>query len=233
MASSRPELTVSEPTDLERADVLRLVAHDIKNPLTAVRVLAEMLLEDAPPSLRADLADVVEAVDLAAATTDALADLGRLEAGDEPTWVPDVVDLGAVVREVAERAAFVGIVTLGPCAGFVRADEAALERVITAVLLNGRRMLGPDERLRLDVRGDRVEVFHPRVHFDEAARAALLDLYGGPRLKTRRIRAAALGLGYARHVLQALGGTVELEARPDGLLVRLGLPGCPDPSLGR
>lgn len=231
MASSERGRPVYEPTDLDRADVLRLLAHDIKNPLTTVRVLAEMLLEDADPTARRDLADIVEAVDLAAVTADALADLGRLEAGDEPTWVPDEIDLAEVVREVADRDAFASVTSVDPeSAGRARADEGAASRVMVALLLNGRRMIGPDARLQVRVRDHVVHVEHPGVSLGQDDCSALLSLYGGARLKARRVRAAALGLGYVGHVIEGIGGSVEVASGPRGLDVRVTfLPARPEP----
>ena len=69
--------------------------------------------------------------------------------------------------------------------------------------------------------GPMIEVFHPEVELDADSRDALLSLYGGPVLKARRVRAAALGLGYAREVTEAIGGTFELEMRDDGMRVRM------------
>ncbi|MEZ4318657.1 MAG: histidine kinase dimerization/phospho-acceptor domain-containing protein [Myxococcota bacterium] len=209
-------------SDIMRSEALRQIAHDLKNPLTAVRVLAEMLLDDASPTLAADLTDIVEAVDVAAVTAEGLADLARLEAGDEPTYAPDVVDLVEVTRDVVARAAFTRVAkVVEPARGSARADESAIVRVLNGVLLNGRRMLKPREVLLVRVGGPLIEVFHPGVHLDTDARDALLTLYGGPMLKARRVRASALGLGYAREALEGIGGHLTVGDADDGLYVRL------------
>ncbi|MCB9675744.1 MAG: HAMP domain-containing histidine kinase [Alphaproteobacteria bacterium] len=208
-------------SDIQRSEALRQVAHDLKNPLTAVRVLAEMLLDEAGPTLAGDLTDIVEAVDVAAVTAEGLSDLARLEAGDEPTYAPDTVDLGDIVRDVASRAAFSRAVQVLEGSGEARADDSAIMRALNGVLLNGRRMLKPPKKLVIRVDGPMIEVFHPEVELDADSRDALLSLYGGPVLKARRVRAAALGLGYAREVTEAIGGTFELEMRDDGMRVRM------------
>ncbi len=211
-------------SDIQRSEALRHLAHDLKNPLTAVRVLTEMLLDEAEGTLQRDLVDIVEAVDIATVTAEGLADLARLEAGDEPTYAPDTIALGEVVREVAQRAAFARIVQFAePLSGSARADESAVARAINGVLLNGRRMLRARDALQVSVRGPFVEVLHPNVALDTDARDALLRLYGGPELKARRVRSAALGLGYAREVIEAIGGQLTLHDRNGDLVVRIEL----------
>ena len=209
-------------TEIQRAEALRQVAHDLKNPLTAVRVLAEMLLDDAGPTMSGDLIDIVEAVDVAAVTADGLSDLARLECGDEPTYAPDIVDLGEIAGEIVSRAAFARVCLRGSqFQGSARADDHAIERTLNGVMLNGRRMLKPHDMLTVSVIGSCIEVFHPGVCIDAESKEALMNIYGGPTLKARRVRASALGLGYAREVLEAIGGCMEFEDHEGGMLVRL------------
>ena len=88
-----------------RSDCLRLVAHDLNNPLTAIRILAEMLRDEIPDSeMRQDMIDILEAADLAGALMDSMASLVRLEGRDEDfTWFP--IDLVEVLRRVVDRPA--------------------------------------------------------------------------------------------------------------------------------
>jgi signal transduction histidine kinase len=211
-------------SDIQRSEALRQIAHDLKNPLTAVRVLTEMLLDDAEGTLRNDLVDVVEAVDIATVTAEGLADLARLESGDEPTYAPDTIALEEVVREVCSRAAFARVVVLeGAMEGRARADESAVARAFNGVLLNGRRMLRPRDAMRVSVEGAVIAVRHPHVVLDADSRDALLRLYGSPVLKARRVRCAALGLGYAREVVEAIGGRLTLHDADGDLVVRIQL----------
>lgn len=227
MASSRRGPAVHESSDpYERAEVLRLLAHDLKNPLTAVRVLAEMLLEDLPSEHHRDLNDLLEAVDRATVTAEGLSDLGRIEGGEEPTSSPDPFDLRELVDEVVDRPAFSTVVHLVPGAPVpVRSDAAAVERALIAVLLNGVRMIAPDACLSVGVADGVISVQHPGVPLADEDRDALFALYGGIRMKARRVRAAALGLGAARATIDAIGGSLTLNAGPDGMIARIDLVG--------
>src|SRR5690606_25946659 len=99
-----PEATVGDPgLDARRASCLRLLVHDLNNPLTAIRILAEMLGEEAEGEARRDLQDVLEAADLATALVDGLSAVTHLEdgAGDEDlTWTH--LDLASIVRQVVD-----------------------------------------------------------------------------------------------------------------------------------
>lgn len=216
---------MNDASDIVRSELLRQVAHDLKNPLTAARVLAEMLMDEVQPGLTRDLEDIVEAIDMAAVTAEGLADLARYEVGDEPTYAPEVVDLMPLVAEVVERKSFSRVTSIAPgSSGSARADEDALLRALTAVLLNGRRMLKPNGRLCVTVAAEVIEVLHTGVHVSTDARDALLRVYGGTELKALRVRSAALGLGYPREVVFNVGGSLELDQRDDGLVAVIRFP---------
>lgn len=228
MASSPPEALVDRDLETERADVLRHFAHDLKNPLTAVRVLIEMMVEEVDGQAREDLEDVIEAVDLCAAMAEGLSDLARVEAGAEPTYEIEIQDLTEVVKTVTERAGMRKYVRT-PALPSVRArvDPAAAKRALTAVLLNARRML-PAEQVELTLFEDaRIEILHPGLELRPADCADLLHPYGAARLRDRRLRASALGLFYARMTLEWLGGTLDVVPTEQGL--RVGLRFMPAP----
>lgn len=228
MASSMLEVLVDPDLEIERADVLRHFAHDLKNPLTAVRVLVEMMVEEVEGQAREDLEDVIEAVDLCAAMAEGLSDLARVEAGAEPTYEIEVQDLTAIVRAVVERAGMRKYVRLGAMPVVrARVDPPAARRALTAVLLNARRMM-PADPVELSMFEDaRIEILHPDLDLAPADAADLLHPYGAARLRDRRIRASALGLAYARTTMEWLGGSLDVVPEDAGL--RVGLRFLPAP----
>lgn len=221
MASSSPEGFVADD-EILRADVLRHFAHDLKNPLTAVCVLAEMLREDLGGQAREDMDDVIEALDLCTAMAEGLSDLARVEAGAEPTYEFEMHSLTELVERVCSRAGMVKHVERVPSpAVFARMDVGAGQRALTAVLLNARRML-PMARVRVRVlEPATVEVEHPGVRLEPVDAADLVRPYGAARLRDRRVRASALGLAYARSTLEGLGGSLEVLPEESALWVRL------------
>lgn len=220
---------VGRSTDELRADCLRLLAHDLNNPLTAIRILAEMLRDEAPDAeMRQDIIDILEAADLAGALMDGLSSMVRLEGRDEEfTWFP--IDLVELLRQSVDRPALRRHVRLDlPREIQMGGDRTALQRAFTDILVNARRLV--DGRLSIPVTarevGPKVEVrvHHPGPGVPAALRPRLLELYGAVELRQNRIPVTAAGLVYARSVIDAHGGTLTFEDPGDGpmdLVVRL------------
>ena len=200
----------------------QLFAHDLRNPLTAVRVLAQMLAEDVPEELQEDVEDILEAADLAIVMVDGFSDSTIYCEGQAQTRVRQPMDLGEIVVSVAERSAFRKKLELGVLDAARVGASSAAERVIAQVLYNGSRLLGPDKKLQVSVEMDgSVRVLHPHLSLAPADLLELLQPYGAVALKARRLRAAPLGLHHCKRMMESLGGTLFIENTPPGLLVRI------------
>lgn len=217
--------------DARRASCLRLLVHDLNNPLTAIRILAEMLGEEAEGEARRDLQDVLEAADLATALVDGLSAVTHLEdgAGDEDlTWTH--LDLASIVRQVVDRPAFRHRVELVlPSELPTHGDARALQRAITDILVNARALTENDATIRVVGREGRhvveLGVVHPPPVVPPDLRPLLLQPYGTVELRrSRRIPASAMGLAYAAQVAERHDGTVDFGDVEDGMTVLLRLP---------
>jgi PAS domain S-box-containing protein len=231
-----------------REDFLSVASHELRTPLTSLRLEVENLLRfarrkagDAGP----DVIQRTERIDAQAARLnhliDELLDVSRIAAGRLELQIEEV-DLVAVVAEVRTR--------LGDearrrgCAldvrGLERAvgawDASRLDQVITNLLSNAIKYgAGKPIEITVDVTGDRAVL---AVHdhglgipaedqdriFRRFERAASSRNYSG----------IGLGLWIVKQIVEALGGTVRVESRPElGATFTVELPRTRPPAAAR
>lgn len=230
MSTAERELPHVGRTDDElRSDCLRLVAHDLNNPLTAIRILAEMLRDEITDSeMRQDMVDILEAADLAGALMDGMSSLVRLEGGNEDyTWFP--FDLADLLRRAVDRPALRRHVRLDlPREIEMGGDRLALHRAFTDMLLNARRL--SEGWLPLTVSAScgeeivEVRIRHPGPAIPVPSRERLFALFGAVELRENRIPVSAVGLVHARSVIDGHEGSLVFEDSAEGgmdLVIRL------------
>lgn len=211
------------------AGQLSLFLHDLNNPLTAIRILAEMLIgELADGESEQDSIDVLQAADLATANVEAMsAVVALLGAPMTPTVR---MDIAGVVRRAADRPCMKGIVDLRGVDTALWVDQPGwtVEAVVNAMMLNARSLVvdGASLRVIFDVEEETLwlHVDHPDVHLGPRHLKALGEDRGPMRVRSEHVRVAALGLGYARRMARLMGGDLEFVDRPAGLRVTLNLP---------
>ncbi len=219
--------------DLERqrAQCMRLLAHDLNNPLTAIRILSEMLRDELrDEEMRRDVIDVLEAADLAGAIIDGMASMLRLDGEEEEyTWFP--IDLVQVIRGAVDRPALRTHVKLKlPHEIQMGGDRRALRRAFTDLLVNARRLVEAPHMVEISAhetaKGVEITIFHPGLGVPAALRESLFERFGAVDLRQKRIPVAAVGLRYAQHVVHKHGGTIQLEDAPDstGMIAQVTLP---------
>jgi signal transduction histidine kinase len=214
-----------------RAKLVANVSHELKSPVTSVRLFAEMLSDERLDASRArKFVDHLRAESLRLSQlVENLLDLSRLAKSEESLPV-EPVDLVPLLEHLGEGFSFlagneeVEFATEGllasPAAGPVVAltNAQAVERIVLNLLDNAlkyRREARAEVRLRLerDARWARISVADngpgiPRAHqprvFEEFYRARYED-YG--------VKGSGLGLAIARRLARKLGGEVRLESR--------------------
>ncbi len=210
-------------------------AHELRTPLTALRGSLEVLLRGAQddPSAAARLVqgmyrEVTRLVRLA----EQLLDITRL---DSPVIIHrqpvDVARFFTGFLDQARRLAGERTVTLTPGGDVtVSADPDALKQVLFNLVDNAVKHTSPDDRIEIgwEVGEDEVAIWVA----DDGAGIAPDDLphvfepfYRGDRSRSRRQGGAGLGLSLARAVVEAHGGTIEVESGLNvGTRVTLRLP---------
>ena len=215
------------------AEMARQIAHEIKNPLTPMRMSAQMLQRalQADDPRAAELAQRTARVVLA--QTDQLARIAsdfRHFAG-QPAQQLERVLVDDCVRDVAEDfAAHDGTdgptVRVVPAAGDaeVEVDRAELRRVFMNLVQNALEAVGDagEVELRSAVDGDRAvwTVRDTGPGIAEDVRARLFEPYF-----TTRSSGTGLGLAICRRIVETLGGTIDLvDAAPGRTTFAVSLP---------
>jgi two-component system nitrogen regulation sensor histidine kinase NtrY len=228
-------ITLDDVTDLARAqrvlawgEMARQVAHEIKNPLTPIR-LGVQHLRRARADARADFDAILDQnVARILAEIDRLDEIARSFSryGTAPTERPSAepTDVAAVVRDVVELERLgrdeiewraTGVDT--PVFAFASEDE--LREVMINLLENARLARARRVEMRVMADGDRVHV-HVRDDGHGIAPEVLPRIFE-PHFSTRT-SGSGLGLAISRQLLEGWGGTIQIENAPGGgALVRI------------
>ena len=203
----------------QRTDMLSGVSHDLRTPLTRMKLQLAML-PDGPDKqeLSADVEEMEHMLEGYLA-------FARGEGGEKPVST----ELNAIVDEVAAGAAKRGAVVDHHVEGSltVTARPNALKRAITNLAENAARY-GTHVRINAGVRGDAVEIIidddgpgiPPERRDDMFRPFARGDVSRNPTTG-----GVGLGLTIARDMVRSHGGDITLEDSPlGGLRARLRLP---------
>jgi len=209
---------------------MRLIGHDLSNPLTAIRILAEMLAGELPSDeMRQDMQDVLEAADLATSFIESLTAMISMEE-DEESFTRFLVDLRDVVSAAQRRPALVKQVecTLPDQPVRLIGERYPLQQAVTDVLLNARKLSGTKCKVKvhMDVGEEEVSVVCATEvgHVPLQLRPRLLELFGSVDVRQQRIPVAAVGLAYAANIADRHGGRIEMRDTDEGFAIVLTLP---------
>lgn len=194
----------------ERTAIMAAVAHDLRTPLTGLRLRVEGLAAAPREAAAADIARMERLI----------AQLLTYVRGEDAPWTVEPVDLADLAREMATRQVAMGRDVRLAADGeyLVNGDRDQLDRALSNLIDNAV------------LYGDRAEV---AVTSDEGAVVCIID-DSGPglppdqleavfspfhRLEASRSRAtggAGLGLAISRSIIERSGGGVVLGDRPEG-----------------
>jgi two-component system osmolarity sensor histidine kinase EnvZ len=208
--------------DDERALLLAGVSHDLRTPLSRIRLGLEMMDDKGDAALKSGMVQDIEDID---AAINQFLDFARITQGE--TIVPDG-DLNAIARELCDRYVRSGksvtarLSTLPPLAF----RPLAVQRLIANLVDNALRHGGTEVEVSTGVENGRavIEVLDrgPGIPPGEAERM----LQPFTRLDTARSGAGTgLGLAIVERIARMHGGSVRLLPREGGgLRVRVELP---------
>jgi PAS domain S-box-containing protein len=207
-----------------RDEVLAVVSHDLRNPISAIAMCARILRE-APP------ADAEERERMLTAITEAtvwmqrlirdLLDISAVEAGRmlverQPASLSSIVSTatGMVSGELEQQSVRLVVEQVDP-ALTVNVDTSRMVQVITNLLGNAIKFTNAGGEVTLRTRRDLsalvVSVSDTGVGIDPAALPHIFDRFWQARATPRR--GSGLGLAIARGIVEAHGGRLWVESQ--------------------
>ncbi|HTX46289.1 MAG TPA: HAMP domain-containing sensor histidine kinase [Solirubrobacteraceae bacterium] len=220
-----------------RRDLVAAVSHDLRTPITSLRLLAEAVGDGVVDgeTRHAYLERMMTHIDALSALIDDLFELSRLEAGDIG-WSLERVQLGELVGETVEamrvQAEAKGVAVLSEVPAMLapaRANPEKLQRVLFNLIQNAIRHTPADGSVvvRAEPVDDRieVEVCDTGVGIAPGEREQVFSaFYRGGEDAARSSAGAGLGLAVSRAIVEAHGGQIWLEDSPVGTRVRFSVP---------
>ena len=222
MAFNRMQERIREQVD-ERERLFSAISHDLKTPITRMRLRAEMLDD---PLQRERFCASLDELDLL--VKGALASVKGFDLHESV----EEIDPCRVLDELAEGLRLQGgVVTIHGQAAPLVVKPLAFKRCLANLLENavfyGRRA---DVTLEDDAAGLTITIRDHGPGIPEGQRERVFAPF--VRLEPSRSRntgGSGLGLGIARHIARALGGDIGLDNHPEGgLRVRVTLPRAQD-----
>ena len=231
----RRELSAAEL----RSEFVASVSHELKTPLTAIRMFAETLRMGRPadPALRDEYLDTIvnESERLTRLLNNVL-DFSRIESGRK-TYQFASHDLEPIIRTAVRamqyplaRQGFALQVSIDKEIPPVRSDPDALEQAILNLLANALKYSGEARTIELKLARDEthalVSVRDWGIGIEPGDRRRIFDkFYRVARPENRLIPGTGLGLTLVEHIVRAHRGEVAVDSTPGaGSTFRIRLP---------
>jgi signal transduction histidine kinase len=208
-----------------RRELVAWASHDLRTPLAAMQAMLEATEDGLVPPERY-IGELREQARVLGALVDDLFELARIDAG-ALTLETRAAELDGLVRGCLrgfEAEAAARGITLGwdvPASAAARCAPESVSRVLANLVTNALRHTPSDGSVAVRVERGRDEVvvavedtgsgFPP-----EAQTRAFERFWRGDRARTRGTAGAGLGLAIARGLVEAQGGRIWAENRPDG-----------------
>ena len=230
--------TIGKLDDAEtaRRDLIAAVSHDLRTPLTSLRLLAEAVGDDIvdAPTRRGYLGQMRTHIDVLSDLIDDLFELSRLEAGDIH-WSLQQVSLGALVEEAVDalrsqaEAKGVSVRADVPDHQPARANPEKVQRVLFNLIQNAIRHTPADGSVTVLAEAANghveIEVSDTGDGIREEDRQRVFEpFYRGGSQSARTRAGAGLGLAISRAIVEAHGGRIWLADSPTGTRIRFSLP---------
>ena len=218
---------LSDVTELRRLATVRQefvanLVHELKTPLTSLRLAAESLLGDPAASDRKRFADrVVKEADLLTKIIDNLRQLGEIEARSMAVDVTDF-DLGELVSESVARLGIDRPVNSDiPADLIITTDRPKLVQALDNLLDNAAKFSPPGTAIDVhaEVAGSEVRIsvrdHGPGISPEHWSRV-FERFYKVDRARPREAGGFGLGLAITKHLVQVLGGRIWTQTAHDG-----------------
>jgi two-component system phosphate regulon sensor histidine kinase PhoR len=210
-----------------RAQFVSSVSHELKTPLTSIRMFAEILQNDSiDPQIHAECADTIvnESERLTRLLNNVL-DFANVERGQkqyrmDSTRLPEVV--AAAVRTMRYPLAAQGFtlrLDIDASVPQVRGDRDALEQAVLNLLTNAMKYSGQsrDIELRLFPQDGeaRIAVADHGIGIAAGDQARIFErFYRASVPENQSVAGTGLGLALVDHIVRGHGGRIDVESHP-------------------
>ncbi len=204
------------------------VTHELKTPLTSIKMFAEMLRtsNEISEEKRGEYLDIIEGeIDRLNRLINTVLDFAQIERGVKK-YHPAPLELNALVREVLDTfqyqfkmLGFTVETSLSPQRLPVHADRDALIEALSNLIANAMKYSGASRWIKIStkVQGKMAEVTvwdrGIGISADEL-QTIFEPFYRSADADVQRAGGAGLGLALVKHVMEAHGGTVSVESEP-------------------
>jgi signal transduction histidine kinase len=213
-------------TNRLRSDFVSSVSHELKTPITLIRLYSETLLR--PEAFREEDRDgfyriIMRESERLGRLVDRILTFSRVERGDqvysfeEGDVAPVIARVVEDYREYLERAGFRLERTLTPSAPPVRFDSGALSQAVVNLLDNAVKYSGENREIAV-----RLDAHNGHVRFEVEDYGLGIAAAEQERIFGRFYRVSngsgkggyGLGLFLVRHIMDAHGGRIEVDSEP-------------------
>lgn len=214
----------------ERAQFVANVSHELKTPLTLIRMFADMLREGYTEN-EADRDRALEVIQREAGSLsfliDNVLDASRMDSGraevrlERQSIEPLIEGIVAEQRPILESKGFRFSVSIAAGLPEVAVDRGELTRAIRNLIANAVKYSDETRELAIDVRssggGVCIDVADRGIGLPPGSEDRIFERYvRGDVGADREIAGTGLGLSIVAHVVEAHGGIVRAQARAGG-----------------
>jgi signal transduction histidine kinase len=209
-----------------RADFVSTVSHEFRSPLTGIRHLGEMLLDDRAidtTKQRQYSKLIVQESDRLTRLVENILDFSRMEDRKKEYWFEPLSPtpwLQSLAEDFEKEISADGVVVktkIPDCLPKISADREALGNAVHNLLDNAVKYSTHEKVVWLDAevcgREVKISVRDKGVGISELDRKHIFErFYRADSEISKRIKGAGLGLSLVRHIVTAHGGKVECES---------------------
>ena len=228
LAAILRDITLLKDLDQMKTDFVNTVSHDLKSPIMAISMTAELLLKAAPggePAYRERCERILRSAGHMTELVTDLLDLGKIEAGLEGAG--EAVDLVPLIAEVVKgqaapmEAKRIEVAVEAPPAARVLGVRPRLAQVFTNLIGNALKYSGAGGRVRVTVEAEpaagqpvRIRVSDNGIGIPARDLPHVFDkFYRVKSDATAGISGTGLGLAITRSIVEAHAGRLGVESR--------------------
>jgi signal transduction histidine kinase len=219
----RRELNLAEM----RSHFVSAVSHELKTPLTAIRVFTESMRmdEDMERTTQQEYLDIIlQESGRLGKLVDNVLEFAKVEHGKkdyrmQPVPLVEVIEAAArIMKYPLEQAGFRLELALDRNLPPVPADRDAIEQAILNLLNNAIKYSGESREVALRLFQDDsqavIEVIDHGIGISQENRKRIFErFYRVPSPENRHITGAGLGLTLVEHIAKAHGGSIEVDSK--------------------